>query len=279
MLRYRPNPQPSNPTVARRRVLALVVGAVGLAVVLIVGAVLSAAHLVHPPTTPPSPHASRSSAAGAGPGRVSAEVARARDQLAARAMPDTGTGMTHGRPELTTRDPGAPIVLPPSPTVGAWGVQTGFPKTAEGAIAQLAAIDVAALGSASLAGVRAVIRDWAAAGGPSPHSWSGVTAMASLLESTGVATDGTARLSVRALPQMGLIKGTVGDDFVVACVGFTIDITFGGTSQTAAVDCQRMLWQGGRWVIGPGTEPAPAAQAWPGTDAALDAGFRDLVRA
>jgi hypothetical protein len=263
----------------RRRVLALVVGAVGLSVVLIAGVVLSAVHLVHAPTTPADARPSRPSVSTAGPAPVSGQVAKARDALAARAMPDTGTGMSNGRPDLSTRDPGAPIVLPPGRSVGAWGVQTGFPQTPEGAMAQLAAIDVAALGSASLAGVRAVIRDWAAPGGPTPRSWSGVKAMASLLESIGVTADGTARLNVRAIAQMGLIKGTVGDDFVVACVDFTIDISFGGTSRTAAADCQRMLWLDGRWVIGPGAEPAQAPQAWPGTDAALDAGYRDLLAA
>jgi hypothetical protein len=103
--------------------------------------------------------------------------------------------------------------------------------------------------------------------------------MASLLGSTGITADGNAPLTVRVVPRMGLIKGTIGPDFVVACLDFEVDISFGGTTQTAAVDCQRMLWHGGRWVIGPGPEPAPAAQAWPGTDAAIDAGFRDLVPA
>jgi hypothetical protein len=38
-----------------------------------------------------------------------------------------------------------------------------------------------------------------------------------------------------------------------------------------------MLRTGGRWMIGPGAEPAPSGSVWPGTDAAIDAGFRDLV--
>jgi hypothetical protein len=265
--------------------LAAAIGAGGLIAVLVSGLVLSVADLTqagrdtHPLqvhaaalTPTPSPQAT-------GLAAVSAQVARARDRLAARSMPDTGTGNAYGRPDLSTRDPGAPIILPPPARVGAWGVQTGYPKTASGALAQLVAIDVAALRSASLAGVRAVIREWAAPGGPSAETWSGVRAMASLLESTGAVSDGSARLSVDAVPRMGLIKGTVGDDFVVVCVDFTIDITFGGTSRTVAADCQRMLWDGGRWLIGPGREPAKAVSVWPDTDPAFDAGYRDLLLA
>jgi hypothetical protein len=103
--------------------------------------------------------------------------------------------------------------------------------------------------------------------------------MASLLESTGASTDGTARLSIQAIPRMGLINGTVGNDFAVACVDFTVDITFGGTSRTVAADCQRMLWDGERWLIGPGREPAEAPSVWPDTDAAVNAGYRDLLLA
>jgi hypothetical protein len=75
---------------------------------------------------------------------------------------------------------------------------------------------------------------------------------------------------------MGLIKGRVGPDFVVACIAFTVDVTYGGTSQRPAADCQRMLWTGDRWLIGPGPEPADPPSVWPGTDAAIDAGYRDL---
>jgi hypothetical protein len=266
----------------RRRLLAAVIGAGGLASLLITGVVLSVAdlarttpgaatdHSEHPSTTTPPPLAPTIRA-------VSPAVARARDALAARPMPDTGTGDAYGRPDLSTADPGAPILLPRARGTGGWGVQTGYPQTPEGAIAQLAAIDAAALRSASLAGARAVIREWAAPGGPTARSWSGVRAMKSLLESTGVASDGTARLDVVATPRMGLIKGVVEDDFVVACVDFTVDITFGGTSRTVAVDCQRLVWDGRRWLIGPGREPAKGVSVWPDTDAAIDAGYRDLL--
>jgi hypothetical protein len=207
---------------------------------------------------------------------VSPSVARARDELAARPMPDTGTGHAYGAPELSTRDPGTPILLPPGHGVDDLGVATGFPRTPEGALAQLAAIDTTALQSASLSGVRAVIRQWAAPGGPTTENWSAVRAMAGLLERAGVSGAGSPDLRVEVSPAMGLIKGMIGSDYGVFCIDFTVDITLGGTTRTAAVDCQRMVWAGDRWIIGPGPEPAPAPSVWPDTDAAISAGYRDL---
>jgi len=48
------------------------------------------------------------------------------------------------------------------------------------------------------------------------------------------------------------------------------------TARVALADCQRMVWQGNRWVIGPGREPAPPPSIWPGTDVAIDAGYKEL---
>ena len=123
-----------------------------------------------------------------------------------------------------------------------------------------------------------MITAWADPGGPSARSWSGVAAMASLLGSAGLPGSGSPDLRIGVRAAMGLIKGRIGDDFVVPCVDLGIDIAYAGaTTTTVSVDCQRMLWQDGRWVIGPGPEPAPAPQAWPDTDAAINAGFRDLT--
>ena len=78
---------------------------------------------------------------------------------------------------------------------------------------------------------------------------------------------------------MGLIKGTVGDRYVVACVDFVVTATVNTTARAAAADCQRMVWTpqtdaatsdaGGRWMIGLGEEPAQPPSVWPGTEAAL----------
>ena len=171
------------------------------------------------------------------------------------------------------------LVLPPSTGVGPADVATGFPRTPDGALAQLAAIDVTAMQSGSMDVVRSVIAAWAAAGGPTPETWSGVTGMASLLSGAGLSAAGSPQLAIVVRPVMGLIKGTVGPDFTVVCVALEFTVTLERTARMAVADCQRMVWVADRWLIGPGPEPAPAPSIWPGTDAAIDAGWRDLRHA
>lgn len=168
------------------------------------------------------------------------------------------------------------LVLPRPSGVGPADVATGFPRTPEGALAQLAAIDVTAMQAGSMDGVRDVIAEWAAAGGPTPENWSGVTGMASLLSGAGLSAAGSPQLAIVVRPVMGLIKGTVGPDFAVVCVDLEFTVTLERTARRALADCQRMTWVADRWLIGPGPEPAPAPSIWPGTDAAIDAGWRDL---
>ena len=143
-------------------------------------------------------------------------------------------------------------------------------------MAQLAAIDQTALQSGSLDGARAVIAAWALPGGPTTTSWSGVEAMRTLLTATGLSGGGSSQLAVVLTPLMGQIKGSVGPDFVVPCVDFELDVTLQQTARGAVADCQRMVWHRDRWMIGPGGEPALAPSVWPGTDLAIDVGWRDL---
>lgn len=173
--------------------------------------------------------------------------------------------------------------VPASTKVGPAAVATGFPHTSEGALAQLAAIDQAAISSASVRVAQEVIRAWAAPGGPTPQNWSGVDAVAGLLGSAGMPSDGSGGLTVSVEPSMGFIKGTVGEDFVVPCIDFIITATTvtGHTQRVAAADCQRMVWQDngssdGRWVVGPGEEPAPAPSLWPGSQRSFEAGYEWL---
>jgi hypothetical protein len=204
-----------------------------------------------------------------------ATEAEARDALAAEPMPAVPQSASRPAP-VSNRDPGPPIVLPRATVTGPAGVPTGFPRTPEGAMAQLAAIDQTALQSGSLSGARAVIGAWALPGGPTTTSWSGVEAMRTLLTATGLSGGGSPQLAVVLTPLMGQIKGTVGPDFVVPCVDFELDVTLQQTARGAIADCQRMVWHLDRWTIGPGEEPALPPSVWPGTDLAMSVGYRDL---
>jgi hypothetical protein len=206
----------------------------------------------------------------------------AEDRLANKPLPTAPLEAAQpGSNSLSSGQTGT-LQIPPPIEVGPAGVATRFPHTPEGALAQLAAIDTAALTSASVPVAQDVITQWAAPGGPTTENWSGVKAVAALLESAGMSSDGSGSITIGAEPKMGFIKGTVGDDFVIPCVDFivTATTTTGQPQQVAAADCQRMVWQedadGGRWVIGPGEEPAAAASLWPGTQESFDAGYQWL---
>ena len=198
----------------------------------------------------------------------------AEDTLANRAMPTVSLDAAQPGP-VSSRDPGQ-IVLPAATRTGPAGVPTGFPHTPQGALGQLAAIDQTAMQSGRLAGVRAVIADWAAPGGPTPTSWSGVAAMTDFLNSAGLSGGGGSQLSLVVTPLMGLIKGTVGPDFVLPCVDFQFDATLQTTLRVADADCERMVWQDDRWVVGPGSEPANPPSVWADTDLAIKVGYQDL---
>lgn len=263
----------------RQKILALLALAALIVVALVAGLVLAAVHALSPTRpgtaagTAASAAADVTSSAAASP----ASTADARDLLAAQPMPAVPESASRPGP-VATADPGLPVVLSPATGIGPAGVPTGFPRTPEGALAQLAAIDQTALQSGSMSGVREVIAAWAMSGGPTTTGWSGVRAMSTLLDATGVSGGGSFQLVVVLTPLMGLIKGSVGPDFVVPCVDFELDVTLQQTARGAVADCQRMVWSSGRWMIGPGEEPATAPSVWPGTDLAIGVGYRELRR-
>jgi hypothetical protein len=275
MLRLRRGRELPAPQWPRQKMLALLALAALIVVVLVAGLVLAAMRALSPslPAAATGAAADATSSASTSPDAT----ADARDLLAAEPMPAVPESASRPGP-ISTADPGPPIVLPPATEVGPAGVPTGFPHTPEGAMAQLAAIDQTALQSGSMSGVREVIAAWAMPGGPTTTSWSGVRAMSTLLDATSLSGDGSHQLVVVLTPLMGMIKGSVGPDFVVPCVDFELDVTLQQTARGAVADCQRMVWHSGRWMIGPGEEPAAPPSVWPGTDIAIGVGYRDLRR-
>jgi hypothetical protein len=164
--------------------------------------------------------------------------------------------------------------IPQPGTLGPAQVGTGFPRTPEGALAQLVAIDQRAMQSASVVTAQDVVASWAESGGPRPETWSGVEAVAVLLDAAGQPADGTTDIQIVLRPAMGLIRAT-SVDAVIPCVDFvlTTTVTRAQPSRIAVADCQRMVWRDGRWLIGAGPEPEPSPSLWPGTQASYDAGY------
>lgn len=238
------------------------------ALALLVGFVLSIYYTVRP--TNDTDQSSRTAVEGDPPG--------VRDVIAERPMPTIPVDAARPGPLSTERFD--VLVLPSPRALGPAGVATGLPHTKEGALAQLVAIDQAVLQSASVPGAQAVISAWAVPGGPTAESWSGVRAVAEMLTAAGLPAQGSPTLTVTASPAMGLIKGTAGRDYVVACVDFVVSATVTTTSRVAAADCQRMVWvedsRGRRWMVGAGAEPAQPPSVWPGTEAAHEAGYQEL---
>ncbi|GAA3613713.1 hypothetical protein GCM10022223_32370 [Kineosporia mesophila] len=212
---------------------------------------------------------------------VSQPVAAARDRVAASPLPDTGSGRPYGRPEEATYAP-APLLLPADDGSSIAGVQSGYPPTQEGALAQLASIEIAVIRSASTTGIRAIIAQWTAPGGPTASTWAWTATMTELLADFDAPATGSANVAMSAEPSMGLLKNAaaqaVGEDWAVPCLDMTVDIVRGNqNTQITIADCQRMVWDGTRWLIAAGAEPAvPPAAPWPSTDAAYEAGYRDL---
>lgn len=220
------------------------------------------------------------------------------DQLADRPLPRAP--LEAAQPGQLSSGEAGTLVVPAPTGVGAAAVAAGFPRTPEGALSQLAWINQAALSSGSVRVAQEVIAEWAAPGGPTPQNWSAIEGLAMLLGTAGSSSDGSG-IAVGLEPKMGFIKGTVGQDFVIPCIDYVLTVTTAGgqSRQVAVADCQRMVWQpgdlppssagdgasgtaekgfedAGRWVIGPGEEPAEPPAVWPGSQESFDAGYEWL---
>ena len=198
------------------------------------------------------------------------------DTLAAKAMTQLPASAAFPQP-LAQTAAGPPIRLPAATSTSGL-VPTGFPHTPQGALAQLAAIDVRAL--RDLAPVQvARVHQWATVpGADALREWTPFVAASAARAASGL-TDGSAALESTFTPVAGQIKGTVGADFVVACVLGEWQVTYRATSRAGAADCQRRVWSRGRWRIGAGDQPAYAPSAWPGSADAVRAGWRRLADA
>lgn len=152
-----------------------------------------------------------------------------------------------------------------------------YGPSVEGAVAQLAAIDVAVLEAMDVAYTNDVHRAWVLPGGPTVEQWDLAVNVAAFLRGARQGSTRDAATLVTAAPAGAMVKGVDGPDWVLACVLLDVRATIQTTHRMGWGHCARMQWIGDRWRIGPGTPPVPAPSAWPGSTAAASAGWLTWV--
>lgn len=159
-------------------------------------------------------------------------------------------------------------------TRGPAGVPTGYPHTPAGAVGQLAAIEQSVLENMDLSHAQDVHDQWVSQGGPSYSTWSLTKHTQSFLGASG--DPGSAKgptTVVEMTPAGAMVKGTDGPDWVLSCVLMDVTVSIKTTSRMGFGYCARMAWVGTRWMIAEGSEPARAPSTWPGSVAAVKAGW------
>jgi osmotically-inducible protein OsmY len=256
---------------SRRRLLGILAVAVAVAVLLIGGL----AYAVYLAVAGIGDEASANTGVATGETERStvARGAAHRDEIAAEPMLTVPESAAF--PAETTSAKAPEIKIPTGTGVnGPAFVMTGFPQTPEGAIGQLAQIDLAVLQSMSLSTAEEVYNAWALPGGVRAEDWWITASVRAFLSSTGMGEVKDPSASVTLEPAAALVKGTDGPDWATVCVLMKVSATYKSEGQIAFAHCERMQWVGGRWMVAPGTPPAPAPATWPGTQLAHEAGWR-----
>lgn len=235
-------------------------------------------------------HRSASKPSGKGPvtspasvsapaGMSAAQLRAAQDKIANAPMPQgeaSNLDPANFAPQMEVNATTPALVLPAS-TRQVAGVASGFPKTPQGAAAQLAAMDVAAYTNFSTDTGRSVYTQFTLPGAVDIDQWNPTKVVLKYYADNPNTDPGTMQASYT--PVQGLIKGTVGDSFAVVCVNGRVAYSYNGQSANAAAwDCARMQWSSDqqKWMIAAGESPAKAPLTWPRAALSYQAGFRDL---
>ena len=259
---------------SRGRLLGILAAAVAVALLLLagVGYVTYRALTAAGAGTGTSP-AAPVTAAGE-PATDAPEQAEPGRRAAIAAAPMLRVQASDAREGQISTEPAPAITVPSPDRTGPRGVATGYPATPQGALAQLAAIDVAVLQSMSIPVTHQIHEAWTTGPGE-PGAWvmtENVQVFLTAAEQSGQTKTDT--LSVTAAPAAGQVKGLDDDDWVLACV--LLDVRAGGTedARIAYGHCEAMAWAGDRWLIDTTHDVAQAPSTWPGTDLAARAGWR-----
>ncbi|WP_162801922.1 hypothetical protein [Ornithinimicrobium murale] len=179
------------------------------------------------------------------------------------------------KPGTPATIPAQTIQIPAATTAGEAGVPTGFPHTPEGAVAQLAAIDTTVLPAMSVPFAHDVYEAWSQDGARPAQEWAMTQNIAVFLGSARqMGQEAGEGVRVSAVPVGAQVKGTDGQDWVVACVLLDVQAVIEDRAQIAYGHCEAMTWQEERWVIAAGPAAAPAPSTWPGTETAVKAGWK-----
>lgn len=173
------------------------------------------------------------------------------------------------------------IEVPAATETGPADIPTGFPATPEGAVGQLAAIDVAVLHAMDVRQAGEVYDAWALPGGVGAGQWVMTENVVAFLGATSNSAAKPATTTVVAKPAAAQIKGVDGSEWVVVCVLLEVRATVEQDAQIGYGHCERMQWEAtkGRWMIAPGEPPVQAPSTWPGSAAAVNAGWQTWVEA
>lgn len=179
-------------------------------------------------------------------------------------------------PQEPSRVPAETITVPVATDTGPVQVATGFPQTPEGAVGQLAAITTTVISTMDIRHANEVYDAWAEPGGVGGSDWLLTYIVQQFLADTSAQTAKPATTTVVATPKAAMVKAVDGPDWVVVCVLIHVRATMTETAEIAYGHCERMTWDGDRWVIAAGDPAALAPSTWPGTDVAHQAGWREI---
>lgn len=260
----------------RRRLLVVLAAVVAAAMALLLG-LGYAVYLALTSATGTTQQASATTAARDTPRPQAARGPARQDEIASAPM--LAVVPADSRATTPAAVPGPTITIPAATTAGPAGVPAGFPRTPEGAVAQLAAIETTVLQGMSIAAANHVYEQWALPGGVGVAGWEITQDVQAFLATAQMGPEKDITTTVVATAAAAQVKGTDGPDWVLACVLLDIRATIVADARMGYGYCERMGWRAGRWMIAPGTPPARAPSTWPGSDLAVKAGWRTWVSA
>ena len=271
--------------------MVVLTATIGAALLLVAGLVF-AVHLALTSTAKPTP-AAPNGAHVTQPSGIPQSQALSRedrrDGIAAAPMP--AARPSDAKPTPPATELAEPLTVPAATTAGPAMVPSGFPRTPQGAVGQLAAIEMTVLQAMSIPVAHTVYEQWALPGGVGAGEWSMTDNVQSFLGAAQMGAEKDLRTVVLATPAAAQVKGTDGPDWVLACVLLEVRAFIESDARIGYGHCERMQWHeeheqsdqtgtaGGRWMIAPGDPPAPAPSTWPGSDKAIAAGWKNWVNA